>query len=148
MKKAVKKGQVMEKKAVKGLSLSLETQIQIALYVAAFFLFWIGIALGIRDHITFRNFAVLGTFTIAVLNTLWIAIRFLKSGKKVDGKLLVQSLIQIAAYVTAFFLFFLGLGIGLAVNPLIGTLLMFTAFGIGGLNTVWIILNLVKFGKE
>lgn len=91
---------------------------------------------------------MLGAFTIALLNTLWIAIRFLKSGKKVDGKLLVQSLIQIAAYVTAFFLFFLGLGIGLAVNPLIGTLLMFTAFGIGGLNTVWIILNLVKFGKE
>ena len=139
----------MKKKARMNSEAKRQVMIQIAVYAASFFLFVSGLIAGIRVGQPIGGLMVLGAVTMAILNTAWLTLRFLRSGrKKADRKLVIRSAIQIALYVAAFFTFFLGLGVGLAVNPLIGTILVLGAFAIAGLNTVWLVMWLVKTGKK
>ena len=50
--------------------------------------------------------------------------------------------LHIAIFVAAFIIYTLGLGIGLAANPAIGTLLWIVAAAIGVGNLAWIVLSL------
>ena len=58
----------------------------------------------------------------------------------------VQIALHVAVFIAAFFIFVLGLGIGLALNPAIGALLWL----LGGLaavgNVVWIVRHFRKRG--
>ena len=55
--------------------------------------------------------------------------------------------VRIAAHVLLFVLavvvFFLGLGVGLALNPAVGTLLWIAAVGLFALNVFWIVRSLL-----
>ena len=52
--------------------------------------------------------------------------------------------LHILLFLVAILVFYLGLGIGLALNPLIGTLLWFAAGVIGVGNLVWILRSYNK----
>ncbi len=53
---------------------------------------------------------------------------------------------QILLFGVAIVVFYLGLGVGLAVNPLAGTLLWVAAGAIGVLNLAWIVWSFRKRG--
>ena len=65
-----------------------------------------------------------------------------------SGKVLILVSIQVVLYIVAFFTFFLGLGVGLAVNPMIGNVLVLGAFVIAGLNTLWLVKSFAKTRKK
>ncbi|MDE2802808.1 MAG: hypothetical protein OXK21_07995 [Chloroflexota bacterium] len=44
---------------------------------------------------------------------------------------------HILLFITVAFVFFLGLGVGLLLNPTLGTLLWLTAAAIAGVNVAW-----------
>ena len=50
-------------------------------------------------------------------------------------------------FVIAVVVFFLGLGVGLQVNPNLGTLLWIAAAAIAGLNVLWMFRSRAKAGK-
>ncbi len=50
--------------------------------------------------------------------------------------------IHVLVFMVALVIFYLGLGVGLAVNPLLGTLLWILALAVGGLN-LYVILRRV-----
>ena len=139
---------MMKKAAKTDSGLKKQVRIQIAMYAAAFFLFVSGLIAGVRIGQPLGGIMVLAAFAIAVLNILWFVLKFIRSGKKEDLMLLIRIAIQLAFYVLAFFIFFLGLGIGLALNPLMGMILVLSAFAMVGLNTAWLVMWLVKSGKK
>ena len=55
--------------------------------------------------------------------------------------------LHILLFLVAIVVFYLGLGIGLALNPLIGTLLWFAAGAIGVLNLVWMMRYFSRRGE-
>ena len=46
---------------------------------------------------------------------------------------------HVVLFVAAVIIFYLGLGVGLALNPTLGTLLWIAAFAVAGLNVFWMI---------
>ena len=56
-----------------------------------------------------------------------------------DSMLILRVILHVAIFAVAFLVFTLGLGVGLALNPAVGTLLWLVAGLIAVANAVWIV---------
>ena len=54
-------------------------------------------------------------------------------------RLMIGFGVHLLLFVGALFIFLLGLGVGLALNPALGTLLWIAAFTVAGINIFWMI---------